>query len=471
MTKLSSLSSSSASADPYGLSAKLNKITDLQIRILLSEIFAAQGNSDAAEIPDDDLIRQRQYWASQLGANTSTQDLTGAVESAMQVAYDYFKNHSGIEKSSLLPTGQFAAYVTSFLERNKGECCEIMRKFCDYLYQVGLRPQERQAALLQSFPPEAQYLNCLGGTSERIDDLYAELTSQEKHRPFLRAHDVVMRQVVDALKKNVLSGNEVHIPRYLEYSLGLRAGMVIYPQSQIPLTASFAIHLNYPSILKKFLLKNLSEELAERQKDIRAIYQEIGEKFPGRDLQKMDVINDAELVKFLNNRLKRYEVDGGSFVEFADDECTTCRLDLSRFEKVAAIPPSIKLLNDFLAREEIQNLTNEDALSFKGKEFTELASDPKIFFSERGWNCVVLLLTEEVGKPTIYRDSVVGFEALWMMGEHFAGNAPTVFVAAVNELGGLQKIRNKILPNIAKLLPHQAGKMARIESLHGHYMA
>ncbi len=341
-----------------------------------------------------------------------------------------------------------------------------MYKFCDYLCQLSLKPEDQWEIFLQSFPPEGEFLNCLDGTEERIEKLYQALITDEKYKPLLRAHDVVMANAVHDLKDHVFSGNEVHIPSYLEYSLGLKAERVLHPQSQIPLFLAHKFHTSYSRKVKDRLITEITEEVRQRRAKVEEIVSDLREMFPTFDPANFQY--DKTLNEALISKLKHAQIYNEKQVVVRKD--FSMRLSRSALTKAAENILALDFLDEFFDQPKTPPRKPISFAQIVGGD------ESALFKSEIYGSTVGLLEPAEEFKhnPSSDEELLAGFEALWLMGENLAGNAPITFLEIVK---GIQEVRPQYHEDVSylrdlariqinKFLPHQAAKVERIINLY-----
>lgn len=480
---------------PQTLEDKINNLTDLQIRMLLSSIFAQRGEiKDTSEL-DENLVKMRDSWQRKDGDPfLSSTELVDKIKKTMKDTHDYFVQQ-GIAKDSLKENGVFASYMiasvvkdsigTGQSEANQRLYRGIMYDFCNYSCQISLRAQEQQEICLESFPPEGEYLNCLDGTKKRIEDLYNNLTDSEQNRPFIHAHNVITRNIVELLKYNVFAGNETHIPHYLDYSFGLKKEKDICPQSQIPTAIGWSIHVGFPPYFKKELVKAMLSEEQERRNKSTIIVQNIVGGFPEVDLENFSVDEDvvaqrlgetidsaavqkavaeaSACIQAINSGLAAYEIGGQSFVK--SDADGNAHFDQALLDQSVIATPALKFLNEFLAQEKVALLTAEKPNKPASLEALR-KDDGFVMFSETTIRHIITLLTAIDGAtPVNHDETLAGLELLWMMGDHLAGNCPVAFVGIMRELNKIEPdyLSKNVAPQIEKFLPDQVEKIQRIQ--------
>jgi ankyrin repeat protein len=454
---------------------QIDDMTDLQVRMLVSSVFVERDKEKSEANIDQDLIEIRDSWIQREDLALSEADHIGCLNHTMQVAFDYFAQQ-GLTKDSLRSDSNFASYISSWFESNQAQSFKIMHDFCDYLCQLSLKSPEQQEIYLQSFPPDRDYLKCLDGTEERIDKLYKHLVTKEKFQPFLQAHDVTILRAVASLKDHVHPNNEVHLPNYLEYSLGLVSKKVIHPQSQIPFTASLKIHKDYPRHFKQLLVTKILEEIDERKNGIEKEINGIATSFPALnfdhsrfnpDITFFNGFKDLTLFSHINNILDPYSdssLVGSNF--FEEDDRGSFVLSHKLLLHAATSNPALQVLNIFLARENVAKLPREISIKQEALEALE-ADGSEIFFSAHGMqNILKLLEVEESARQESinHQELLFAVESLWMMGENLAGNCPFSFVEIDRTLNRVQGnyLNERVAHEIEPFLPNQVEKIRRI---------
>lgn len=460
---------------PYlpDLERKISNLNDLQIRMLMSSIFAKQDEVQDEDGVDKELLRVRDLWLRDGDEVLSTENCVDNLKETMRVTRNYFAER-GLAKDSLKENGDFSRYINSFLVNNQKECAAIMYDFVDYACQLSLRPPECWGIYLEAFPPHKEYLKCLDGTKERVEKSHQDLTTSEQYKPFLHAHNAVIAEMVGDLKDHVSLGNETHIPSYLEYSLGLREEKIIHPQSQIPTAVSCKIHAQYSVNFRFALAKEMFELSKERANEILEVLHSVGDLFPTVDLNCYQY--DKELVDVLKSGLKPYEINGQSFEKY-DEERGLLALDEHLIDQAANEIPSLGFLDNFLAQEKIMALAAEPEKNWRsvealrGFETSSFFPSSTSLFSGTTASHIVKLLSDE-SEPINHAEKLLGLEMLWMMGEQFAGNSPITFMIAMAHLSKISPdyLMQKVAPQIAQFLPNQVNKIEIINERFARYI-
>ena len=451
----------------------IDDLTDLQTRKLMRSVFAEQEERRDSNEISQDLANIKKLWVRKdTDPVLSKHEFATRLKKTMQVAFDYFANR-GIEKDSLRANSQFANYMLQSFREGPGLSADVMRDFCDYLGQISLSPKEEQEVFLISFPPEAQYLACLEGTSERIEVLQRNLLSNEKHRPLLESNEEAISTFAKRLKGNMLPNIEVHVPHYLENSLGLTVRKAIHPQSRTPLGTSFGIHRDYAPFFRHLLKAKIIEEFTKHRKGIEELVNNIRDFYPqlNFDHRKFDAgllfnpdgnpdSKQSTLIMFINNSLKDYKIDSRqdnlNFIAESDDG--TYRLDEDLLLRAVAYHPVLDFIGEFVAKEGLATKGGGTHPSLMALQ----EGDDSVIFSEVGAQHILNLLRLE---PNNHEEILVGMEALWMMGDHLAANCPIAFVQIVRELNKIEPdyLTKIIEPEIEKFFPTQLEKFRRIK--------
>ncbi len=454
------------------LSRKIANLNDLQIRMLMSSIFAKQDEIQNEDGVDKELLRVRDLWLRDEEKVFSTENCVDNLKETMRVMRNYFAER-GLVKDSLKENGDFSRYIISFLANNQNKCAAIMHDFADYACQLSLRPAEQWGIYLEAFPPQKEYLKCLDGTKERIEKSHQALTTSEQYKPFLQAHNAVIAKMVGDLKDHVEPGNETHIPSYLEYALGLRKEKIIYPQSQMPTAVSCKIHAQYSVNFRFALFKEMFDPTKERANELLEVLFNVGDLFPNFDLNGYEY--SPELSDTLKSGLKPYEIDGKSFEEY-DEERKLLFLNEDLIDQAANEIPSLKFLDSFLAQEKIMALAAEPEKNWQSVEALRgfetgsfFPSSTSLFSGDTAVHIVKLLSDES--EPINHAEKLLGLEMLWMMGEQFAGNSPITFMIAMVHLSKISPdyLRQKVAPQIEQFLPNQVNKIEIINERFARY--
>ncbi|MBM3579324.1 MAG: hypothetical protein FJX34_00945 [Alphaproteobacteria bacterium] len=431
------------------LEQKINKLTNLQTRILISKILGELDETQNEDQIPQPLLDERSYW-DEVEQQYNTDDITATMNVAA--------NHYDIPL--LGANSPFANYVRNFAPSNAQQCVRIMQKFCQCLCLASLKPEEQQKIFFESFPPSGEYIKCLDGTEERLEQLERELASTEKQTPFLTAHEKVMRNEVGFLMANVAKGNEVHIPKYLEYSLGLRPDRVIHPQSQIPFWKASRIHRNYAKNFKIHFRNEVLGAVSERRNAIQTAVQHLRETFS--DVNFNSFTPTATQLSSINASLQQFE-DGTGFL--VENEDGTARLDTALLEEAAFNIPAIKFLDEMAARQEFQELSAEAPNPHNTEIMHRLRSDVKNFFTEKASLDLALIISQ----PTNHEELFFALENLWMLGEMLASGSQHNFhlTNLIIQSTYLDHLANVIRPKIQRFLPYQIEKIDRIQARLG----
>ena len=100
------------------ISNKINSLSDLQVRVILSKIFDEQKSVRSSDDLDKELVEIRDSWL--VAADPETQ-----LPKTMRVAYEYFANR-GLEKYSLKSGSEFEEYMARFFTDYKTKSAKIM---------------------------------------------------------------------------------------------------------------------------------------------------------------------------------------------------------------------------------------------------------------------------------------------------------------------------------------------------------
>ncbi len=89
------------------ISDKINSLSDIQIRVILSGIFNEQKSVQSSDDLDTELVKIRDSWLA--AADPKTQ-----LRETMRVSDEYFAKR-GLEKDSLKSGSEFENYIAEFL--------------------------------------------------------------------------------------------------------------------------------------------------------------------------------------------------------------------------------------------------------------------------------------------------------------------------------------------------------------------
>jgi len=429
--------------------SRIADLSDLQVRRLIARVCALSNMSGVDSDLDNNLQSALNYW-SEIGAN-KTKFSVKDVRDTMGIVHDYFAQN-GLTKTSLEPNSPLANYISSFVESNPWESAQAMLSFVRCACVASKKSHERQEIFLETFPPSAEYMKCLDGTKERLEQLEREIASKRNIQPFMNAHSVTILRAVDTLRHKISLGNEVHLPKYLEYSLGLRSDKVIHPQSQIPFCLASSKHSSYAEILKDNLCREILEDVATYRAEINAEVALLEEVFS--NLDGFDPVATEPRTQ-INKILEKFEFGGKGFIAGNEGD-DNAHLDRVRLAQAAYHTPALRWLN-----KEIEKLGTAPVQQ-NSVQFLRLKNDSKIFFTEQGISDMAYLLKH----PENADEFLFAFENLWMLGGGLASNSPYIFsriIAEVNS-GAANYLSQVVQPRITELVPNHAEKSELVVS-------
>ena len=344
--------------------ARIASLSDLQVRRLMSDIFVRVDQDRESQQINEDLIAERDYWKKlyeeKLPLNSSYTDI---FLQTIKTYSDFFEtlDQKRSEDDKMLPelkqkleiTGDFAKYMTGFINNpsgNLGQIACVVYLFCDYLCCLSIKDKSEQEQYLQSFPV-LEDLNCLGGTEERLESILKRIDVNYKFAPFLDAHEISIRKSLDSLEYYVQEGNQVHIPDYLKYNLGI----IDHPRNEvikfdIPFAKAFEIQADYAKKLKEALIKELDYIFDSRAKNIDEILRNLvsvfPENYPTKDAYLFSIEGEAFSSTIIST-LKEYIVDEDVIViPVNDSEEELYTFNQETLDRAAINIDSIKVIEE-----------------------------------------------------------------------------------------------------------------------------
>ncbi len=395
---------------------KIDSLNDLQVRILVSRALDQQRRILSSVNSNDELRQALAYWSKM--TRTRANYNRESVDETMDLAREIFG------KESLRNDGEFANYVKGFVASNWAECAKIMSLFCSCLVLAAAKTKEQQEEFFISFPPSRDDLMCLDGTQERLEIIERDLSSNEPYFPFIGASDLVMRNIVDVLRYDVIPGNHVHIPKYLEKSLSLISDHVPpHAQSQISFAKSYRIHDEYAEMFKEFLRVDISRLLRDGLNEADETLSDLQSKLPNRNLKAIQE-DDHDALREIKLGLKKFGDD--NFLDYRErGSVGLYGINLQALKKVIYDLPCLRFLD---------KLRSEDVFIEAGKVSADeslidcrrsLAGSEGIFAAD-GVNNLVILATR--GSPS---DKVFVLDNLWMLGQKLLSVSDKIFFDTV----------------------------------------
>ncbi|MBU6140123.1 MAG: ankyrin repeat domain-containing protein [Proteobacteria bacterium] len=460
---------------PPEVSERIDRLTGLQIRILISKIL-----SELDEVRDDGedlnrLERELKYWSSEASESCTVEN----VRATMRIAHEFFGRQDSLGEYS-----EFANYIAGLMnEKTMKDCAVIMRRFCNCLNQIGLKSEEKREVFFKSFPPSGEYLKCLAGTDERLEEMERNLVDKNEYLPFLNAHNFLMLNCVESIRSDLEEEYHVHIQKYLEQSLGLRAKYFIpgfeYFQSRIPFWKLSVVNRDYAAdVFKDSLKRDLAQEIESRRAEIDEVVSGLNKTFEGvYDLKSFDLETDisedektnssASLSTIISTALQKFQENGTGFITWNEGE-KAC-LNSSLLDRAAFNIPALRFLDTFFENQEFRALSEETSTAEKSEIISRLESNTDNFFTERAAADLITLLRIEDDRPVNYRELFFALENLWMAGENLASNLPIQFFMTVSAiLAERPNYFDEIKSKIELILPHQ---LEKIESIEANYLA
>lgn len=426
---------------------KVNQLSDYQLRLLTYSAFDSLKQSFDVETHSTNLINKLNFWKSEEAL--AVQDI-GVFQESIQLLRDEFDNQS------VDADGVFLNYLFQFDQHNPREVAKIMEKFFKCLLIIENKPQELKEIFFQNFPPSAEYLNCLDGTMERLEMIERDLCSDEKFGPFLAASQLAVLNITDDLKPKVNSANHVHLPKYLNFSLGVSLEKSIHPQSQLSFTDSMESHRNYSKIFKSFLIKSLIDSIHQREERIYSVFDEVMEVFPG-------IENENGGGAFYNKLSQAFESLGinSADIIIADDE-GNFKLNASFAVKAVEDHQGVKFLNS-------QNVIihPDDEYSRSLCEKRDLLSDnSKIFYSADCVDLISSLIKSSSSHESDLDNKLFAVEHLWMMSRDFANSPKINFLRICQTLSSDEGFFERLSNELSESFPSFEKKVTNIAEVY-----
>lgn len=409
------------------LQQKINNLDHLQVRQLMSSALEESSNRSIVGA-DEELLKLNAFWQDVVEGNSSLNEaeFRESVKNSIKMAYHYFSNR-GLEAQSLKGHVPFVDHIDTYINDSPVQCAKVMRDFSTYLCHVSLASKEEQEACLASFPPEKDYLNCLDGSEERIEELQRDLLCKDAdYKLLLDAHISVMIDFRNQLKDYVPDGNMTHINSCLEYALGLRSTFKPHAQSQIPAELMSKMSVSYAPKIKEKLLELVSQT--------DNIVENVSQAFPKCDLTSFAY--NPDIIDTINSGFRPFRVGDENFVKISEDG-TICKIDQELINQCndRICQPLITYLDEKLASLVI-NYRRADKSGLNNL-CQAAQSDAGLYSQTNIDNLYRLLQTNSVRVPCEgidYEDVGMAFENLAIMAEDYAGNSPYIFLEILNRL-------------------------------------
>lgn len=410
--------------------AVIKTINHLNSRILISDVFKLFSEASLDGV-DEELLGLKKFWKENKALEADI--FNEKVGQTMVLAREYF-SQNGLEVESLDANGPFAKHMETHSKASTAACAKVMEDFCKYLCFVSKENIDNQTTCFASFPPEIEYLNCLDGSEERIEELTMGLVvGHSTHKHWLDAHKLVMNEYRNKASKTVVQVNETHITKYLEHSLGIRPDQVLHPESQMPIDTLWEMHVDYSEKLKSRIQEKLDEIddiIANLQKD-----------FSDHNLEKFEydlyLGENNSLYAQINKRLKPYKIDDNAFIDFViEDGGSYCKLNYELIDqaKKAIYEPIIEFLETSLeGKEHLSDYTYAQDY----KILCDSAHNNKMFNEEELSSLQTLLEQNSIPRsehPYTYNDLTLAFEAFSIIASQCGGNSPAIFSRLDNYL-------------------------------------
>jgi ankyrin repeat protein len=412
--------------------------------------------------PSDNIKKALELWNDE-GNTLRPEDWMERVNKTMSLISTEFSQQQG---ENFKPYQNNFADNSPFAENMKGHLRNgaitpvqnVMRTFGKYAEILIHHSVEKQQEFMNAFPPSSSSeIACTGGTNARIEELISFLTCNYATRPIEVAQTLETAWIVDKLKFTVPSGNEVHIPSYMNYALGLIPPGVakqadqfyLTPESDIPMDTMWGIVTEYPINMKVKVSKAIRTEADEQYEKIAKVIKET---------QDPSNLTSDQLTE-LNKLMQTYS--GG--------ECA----DLLEAKEVDDDDDSYVWLTEKSLRQKLydnhpthQLLKTTDEYEVNISEDINTLSYPNILFSEKAQEPLLRLL-----KSQTISDRVFAVEALWVMSKNFRGEYPATFIPLLDNI--ISSIDNKdsaSLDTIANSIPEQFRfKVEGIKDRYEHY--
>ncbi len=233
-----------------------------------------------------------QKWKNNDSATTTKSRMKAMINETVELVKKHFAEILGVPMEEF---EAFKKYMQDFCdnENHRKNTRTIMEKFCKAVIIISILEQDKALDAFQSFPPREEERKCQEGTDERIDLTIKELSGDA----IIITHNAIFRDFASQLKCFIPEGNEIHIPPYLRYVLGidlLGTRPDTLPQSDITSELMWKILREYPEKFLEKLNRNLSEKVEEKFAAIKRIVgQYVSDKY-GNDINGLMNAADAQ---------------------------------------------------------------------------------------------------------------------------------------------------------------------------------
>lgn len=434
---------------------KVRSLNDLEIKRLVRLVIdKSNDNSDQNEF-DPDFLRVFRFWDDV----SSPQQLYA--KKSINVTMNFF--HQKFAVDSLAEDSRFSRYVSGFFEINPRQVASLMKKISNILGTVEKKDEKWRADFFNSFPPASQDLNCLDGTLERLEIIERDLTGNDAVQPYLQAHFLAIANLTDFISADVAKGNQVHVPKYLEYSLEISDEKSIHPQSQITFAKSVVMHQRYGQLFKDFLLKKIDETVDERRGEISQAIAVVNDMMQDAPVERWFIEMNQALQPFNDQNINLFEEDEEGKYKIGDEVVNDLALNHPAVKFLSSAEVKKILINSVNAGQE-QNPEVAEYAAKQRQVRDSLSGNPAAFFSYEGIEAWCGLLNSAMNYPSKMDDQIFALEHLWMAGQQLLPAPQFSFVTAIDEIkydnpDFFESIKN----SLGEVLPSSVKRIEEVE--------
>ncbi len=433
---------------------QINSLSDLEVKRLVRLVIAkSNDNSDQNDF-DPEFLRVFRFWDDV----SSPQQLYA--KQSINVTMNIF--HQKFAVDSLAEDSRFSRYVSGFFEINPRQVASLMKKISNILGTVEKKDEKWRAGFFNSFPPASQDLNCLDGTVERLEIIERDLTGNDAVQPYLQAHFLAIANLTDFISADVAKGNQVHVPKYLEYSLEISDEKSIHPQSQITFAKSVVMHQRYGQLFKDFLLKKIDERRGEISQAIAVV----NDMMQDASVEQWFIEMNRALQPFNDQNINLFEEGGEGKYKIGDEVVNDLALNHPAVKFLSSAEVKKILINSVNAGQE-QNTEVAEYAAKQRRLRDSLSGNAAAFFSYEGIEAWCGLLNPAMNYPSKMDDQIFALEHLWMAGQQLLPAPQFSFVTAIDEIKHanpdfFESIKN----SLGEVLP---SSIRRIEEIEAEY--
>jgi len=352
----------------------IDGLKDSEVTALVENMIQKAENFNISNI-DPELLHMFNQWndiavKAKEGTLFHGDSIRLALDNTMNNFYIHFARNNVANADVTRPDSEFTKYLKRYVEvpdpdnpnyrPNNIKIISLIVDYCKYLCLVSQKSQEDQENHLMSFPPPEDELRCTLGSEERVGILVRELSLDAAQMLIFRAHNKVVSNIfLNQFNKMVRTGNEVHIPSFLEWVSGHvpSENRSISPESQIPLGQIFKFMLESPKEFRSSL-KNMMIGMKPEIEKIRADFsQQYNHEFDLSDAsygKLLDSIgnfahkNNLQLSHLYKEVKKDQEVEKDKKVEDYDQKFTLNHDYLDKLSSAVEGLVTFSYLEDFI---------------------------------------------------------------------------------------------------------------------------